>query len=89
MVSSDATVKTCLAMYPATEFFPMYSLVYTSTGTTIIIILICYTRSYFFIRYFTNGALSRRYQGRYILIQLLEKRKKDSKKNEGNIRQSP
>jgi hypothetical protein len=49
MVSSDATVKTCLAMYSATEFFPMYSLVYTSTGTTIIIIVICYTRNYFFM----------------------------------------
>jgi hypothetical protein len=36
-----------------------------------------------FARYFTSGALSIRYQGRYMLIQILEKRKKDSKKNEG------
>ena len=29
------------------------------------------------------------YQGRYMLIQILEKRKKDSKKNEGNIIRQP
>jgi hypothetical protein len=35
------------------------------------------------IHYFTRGALSRK----YMLIPHLKKRKKDSKKNEGNIRE--
>ena len=42
------------------------------------------------IHYFTSGALSKRkYQGRYMLIPHLKKRKKDSKKNEGNIIRQP